>query len=473
MAFDSTELAFAGVGGQAKLLREGKVSVKELVENSLARIERLDPQLNAFRAVYAEQALAEAKTAQRKLRAKEPPPLLGIPVAIKDNVDVAGDVTTHGTQAYGAPAEADAEVVRRVREAGAIIVGRTNVPPLCAMCVTESSAFGFTRNPWDPTRSPGGSSGGSAAAVASGMVPAALASDGAGSIRIPAAFCGLFGLKPQRGRVSTAPMPEHWYGLSMIGWLTRSVADQALMLDATMGATDVDAEAPPPLEQTLSEAAAAKPGKLRIAFSLAIPQGPLGVRLSSESANAVRETAELLRSLGHEVFEEDPDYGPLTFGATAIRAMKGVAEEAHTLPHYERLERRFKSWTRMADAIPASALAWARRVEVSNRERINRIFDRCDVLLTPLATEPAVAVGRWEGMGALRTINGMTRVIPWPGVWNQTGQPAAAVPAGLSADGLPLSAQIIARPNDEPTLVTLAAQLQAERGWLDDRPPVS
>ncbi len=227
---NEADLAFAGVAGQAELLRGGEVSARELVETTVRRIERLDPQLNAFRSVYRERALLEADEAQVSPGSGDERPLLGVPVAIKDNVDVAGDVTTHGTSAYGAPAPEDAEIVARVRAAGAIVVGRTNVPPLCALPATESATFGITRNPWDPDRTPGGSSGGSAAAVAvaAGMVPFALGSDGAGSIRLPSAYCGLFGLKAQRGRVSLAPLPEHWHGMSVVGWITRSVRDSAL-----------------------------------------------------------------------------------------------------------------------------------------------------------------------------------------------------------------------------------------------------
>src|SRR3954451_14550149 len=191
---DAQELAYAGVVRTAELIRSKEVSAREVVENSLARIERLDPALNAFRSIHAEHALEEAKGVTRRLRAKSPPPLLGVPVAIKDNFDVAGDVTTHGSNAYGEPAAHDSEVVRKVREAGAIVVGKTHLPELAALCTTESATFGLSRNPWNPERTTGGSSGGSAAAVAAGMVPAALASDGLGSIRIPAACCGVFGL---------------------------------------------------------------------------------------------------------------------------------------------------------------------------------------------------------------------------------------------------------------------------------------
>jgi amidase len=236
----------------------------------------------------------------------------GIPVAIKDNVAVAGDVTTHGTGAYGPPAAADCEVVRRVKEAGAIVIGRTHVPPLCAMACTESSAWGITRNPWDTARTPGGSSGGSAVAVAAGMVPFALGSDGAGSIRVPSAFCGLFGLKPQRGRISLAPMAEHWKGMTALGWLTRSVRDAAIVYDATLGSTDVDADRPPKPGQSFLEAANSEPQRLRIAWSVELPLPAKAMtRVDPRIKAAVHGTAELLTGLGHDVVERSPDYPPL------------------------------------------------------------------------------------------------------------------------------------------------------------------
>jgi amidase len=470
---DERELAFAGVAGQAELIRRGEVSAREVVETALRRIERLDRELNAFRSVYFEQAVEDAKRAQRRLRAREPPPLLGVPVAIKDNADVAGDVTTHGTSAYGAPANEDAEVVRRIREAGAIIVGKTNLPPLASMSCTESHAFGVTRNPWNIDRSPGGSSGGSAAAVASAMVPAALGSDGAGSIRVPAAFCGIFGLKPQRGRISLAPLPEHWHGMSVFGWLARDVRDTALLFDLTVGATEVDRHRPPPPARPLSDAARSSPGRLRVAYSLAVPPGPPLMRPDAEVRAALLETVEVLESLGHEVREHDPSYGAAFIGSL-IRVAHGVAEEARTLPRWERLERRMRTWTRLAEAtIPKPTLRWALRQEEANAARINRIFDEAEVLLTPVTSEAPIEIGRWEGRGVVWLLNGNARLIPWPNIWNQTGQPAAAVPAGLDSEGLPRSVMLVGRPYDEHTIVSLAAQLEAERGWPNWRPPVS
>src|SRR5256886_1215123 len=298
---DAPELAFAGVLRQAELVRAGEVSPRELVETYLERIDRLDPRLNAFRSVYRERALTEADQAAARLRGGDERPLLGVPVAIKDNTDVAGDVTTHGTNAYGEPAREDAEVVKRVRAAGAIVLGRTHVPPLCALPCTESATWGITRNPWDPTRTPGGSSGGSGAAVAAGLVGAALGTDGAGSIRFPAAFNGVFGLKPQRGRVSLAPLPEHWYGMTVAGWLTRDVRDAAVMYDATMGGNAADRDRSPPPARPFAEAAAAAPGALRVAYSLKPPPGTIGAAPDEEVRRAGLHTADRLRSPGHGV----------------------------------------------------------------------------------------------------------------------------------------------------------------------------
>ncbi|HEX7293623.1 MAG TPA: amidase family protein, partial [Solirubrobacterales bacterium] len=225
------DVAFAGAAKQAEMVRAGEISPTELVRLSLDRIARLDPELNSFRKVFAEKALLEAEQAEARLKAGDERPLLGVPIAIKDEVDIAGEVNTHGTDAFTEPAKEDSEFVRRLREAGAIIVGVTLLPEMAICGFTESATYGVTRNPWDPQRTPGGSSGGSGAAVAAGLVPIASAGDGAGSIRIPAASCGLFGLKPTRGRVSLAPELEGWRGLAVLGSLSRTVLDAALWLD--------------------------------------------------------------------------------------------------------------------------------------------------------------------------------------------------------------------------------------------------
>lgn len=468
-----TDLAFAGVAGQRAALRDGDLTPRDLVEQALARIERLDPQLNAFRRVFFDEALRDADAALAAVRDGDERPLLGIPVAIKDNVDVAGDVTTHGTEAYGAPAQQDCEIVRRVRAAGAIIIGRTNVPPLCAMPSTESQAWGITRNPWDTTRSPGGSSGGSAAAVAAGIVPLALGSDGGGSIRLPAAFCGLFGLKPQRGRVSLAPLPEHWHGMSSLGWLARDVTDAAIALDATFGNVPGDRDTPPAPATSFAEAAATEPGRLRIAWSTSVPAGLRGVvRVDADVRDAVRATAELLEQLGHEVVERAPDYPILLQQMISARVLPGVAEDVATLPRPERLERRFQHYARLGRAL-SGRVAAARRAEPRIAARMNAIFDDVDVVLTPVAPTAAFDAGRWEGRSTLRALLGSTDAITFTSPWNYTGQPAASVPAGMTSDGLPLAVQLITRRDDETTIFRLAAQLAEARSWTDRRPPVS
>ena len=459
---DPRDLAFAGLEGQAALIRRGDVSARELVETCLKRIDRLDPRLNAFRAVYRDRALTEADQAQARLRGGDERPLLGVPIAVKDNIDVAGDVTTHGTSAYGEPAREDAEVVKRVRAAGAIVLGRTSVPPLCALPVTESATFGITRNPWDLGRSPGGSSGGSAAAVAAGLVPAALGSDGGGSIRLPSAFTGLFGLKAQRDRVPLTPLREHWHGLSVVGWLARSVRDSALLYDLTSDG----------LERPLADAATSPPPALRIAYSLAVPPGYMA-KVDGRVRRAVLDTVELLRSVGHEVGEQDPAHAFEDYLAVNARVMRGVSDEAATLPHRERLDRRFRRITALAARIPDGALARARRGEAEIAGRLLELFDRVDVLVTPVCPVPPLDATRFEGLGAARTLDASGRMIPFTAPWNQTGQPAAAVPAGFTEDGLPLSVQLIGRPGDEATLVALAGQLERERPWADRRPPVS
>jgi amidase len=346
------------------------------------------------------------------------------------------------------------------------------VPPLCALSCTESPTWGVTRNPWDRNRTPGGSSGGSAAAVAAGLVPAALGSDGAGSIRTPASYCGLFGLKAQRGRVSLSPMAEHWHGMSVVGWLARGVLDSALLYDATMGPGPVDRDRPEPPARPFAEAARNAPGKLRIAWSLKVPPGTPGVRVAEEVSAAVRETAELLGSLGHDVAERDPDYGLAAPPSTA-RIMRGIGDEALGLPHYERLDRRFRRWTRLSRLIPDALLAQARAAEPANAARINRVFESCDVLLAPVTPELAFPVNRWESRSLPVVLDGNSRIIVFNSVWNQTGQPAAAVPAGWTDDGLPRAVQLVGRPGDEPTLLSLAAQLEAERPWADRRPPAA
>ena len=453
------------------MVRAGEVSPTELVRLHLERIERLDPSLNSFRVVLAERALLEAKQAEARLEGGDERPLLGVPIALKDEVDLAGETTTRGTDAFPDPASADSEMVRRLREAGAIVVGKTLLPELAICGFTESATWGVSRNPWDPQRTPGGSSGGSAAAVAAGLVPIASASDGAGSIRIPAACCGLFGLKPQRGRVSMAPHLEHWNGLSANGCVSRTVIDTALWLDVVSGGSE-EPGAPPPPERPFVEAAKSLPGKLRIAYSTAAPRALAPATVSAEAEAPVAEMAETLHSLGHETVAQDPDWGSI--GNNSVpRYLRGIAEDVAQVPRPERLERRTRAMGRLGGLIPDRLFEQARGAAQADAARVNAIFDSHDVLMTPVMGGTALPVRRWEGRGGLWTLLGMSRFYPYCIPWNHLGNPSMAVPAGFAADGMPLSVQIVGRPGDEATLLSLAAQLEAERPWADKRPPIS
>src|SRR5690349_19066925 len=291
---------FPTLGNQLFALASGSVTSVELVRRSLDAIEASQPTLNAFRVVLRESALAEAAAADRKRAAGQDHstlPLLGIPIAVKDDVDVAGVPTRFGADGEVADALADAEVVRRLRAAGAVIVGKTNTCELGQWPFTSGPAFGHTRNPWSAEHTPGGSSGGSAAAVAAGLVPAALGSDGAGSVRIPAAWTNLVGIKPQRGRISTWPEAEAFHGLTVNGPLARTVADAALLLDVAAGPHAGDRHTPEPINAT--EAVGRDPGRLRIALSLSIPFTATKTALDPEVEAATRRMAATLRKLGH------------------------------------------------------------------------------------------------------------------------------------------------------------------------------
>jgi amidase len=456
MLTDTDELHYAGAARQAELLRSGALCAPELTELYLERIARLDGRLNAFRVVRAERAREDALTAQERLDACDAAPLLGVPIAVKDNMDLAGELTTHGTGLVVEPARADAEAVRRLRAAGAVIVGKTNLPELALWGhLTDSQTWGATRNPWDLERTPGGSSGGGAAAVAAGLAAVALASDGGGSIRIPAACCGLFGIKPQRGRVPLAPDDDHWLGLTSFGPIARSVADAALVVDVLSGSS------------AFARAARSAPRALRVAVSTkpALPAKPRPDVLA-----AVSSTAALLRELGHDVRERDPDYGELR-PLILPRYTRGAWLDAQQLGGGRGLERRTRGMVRLGSAMGRAA-ARTRAKEVHRAERINALFDEHDVLMTPVTAAPPPLAVHVTGRGALRTFFGSTPYVCYTAVWNLTGQPAASVPAGFGGDGLPTAVQLVGRPDDEATVLALAAQIEAARPWAAARPPL-
>jgi amidase len=457
---DGADLAYAGAARQARLVRDREISTRELVAATLERIGRVGPALNAFRVVFAERALAEAEQADARRGAGDDRPLLGVPVAVKDDADVAGEATMHGTSANGRPASRDSDVVARLRAAGAIVVGKTNVPELTIWPFTETLSYGATRNPWSLDHTPGGSSGGSGAAVASGLCGVALGSDGAGSIRIPSAFCGVFGIKPQRGRIPLGPgRTEAWHGLVHLGPLARHVADAALFLDVAAAA------------EGFARAAATPPGPLRVAVSTTVPPGALG-RLGADQRRALDETAAVLRSLGHEVADRPLEFTPTAGADVVARFLRGIHDEAAAMPHPERLEPRTRSMARLGALVAPAAIARLRAAEPALRARVDAVFAHADVVLTPGPSGPPFRVGRFQRRGALVTFNASAAKVPWYGIFNATGQPAASVPAGFDGGGLPLAVQLVGRAGDEATLLSLAAQIEAERPWAERRPPV-
>jgi amidase len=462
------QIAYASAATQARMVADGTITALELLEIHLARISRLNPKLNAYRVVFNDSARAAATTAAEFLDgrkgAEQVPLLLGVPVAVKDDLDVAGEVTTRGTMAHCAVATKDAEVVRRLRAAGAIIIGKSAVPELCMWPFTETVSFGPTRNPWNTDRTPGGSSGGGAAAVAAGLATLAVGSDAGGSIRNPATWCGLYGIKPQRGRVPTAPDDDAWYGLGVVGPLTRTVEDAALFLDATTST-------PPPIGGFVA-AAARTPARLRIAISIKRPP-PLFGPVGHAQRAAVHEAGKLLRQLGHKVVLRDPDYPAAATAGFLPRYLRTIHDNVASMPHPERLESRTRAMARMGGLVSDQHIAALRNAEAALSRRVQRIFDDVDVLITPGTAAGPSRIGAYQRRGAIGTLALALSGVPYHAVFNVTGQPAAVIPWGLDHDGIPLSLQLVARGGDEATLLSLSTQIETARPWNHRRPAVS
>jgi amidase len=446
---DPVAVAFAGVVGQRELLRSGALTAVELLDICLDRIDRYDGRLNAFQTVFRDRARAEAAAADDAGLATDDRPLLGVPVAIKDNVAVEGHAASMGTGSPEPAAARDAELVRRLRAAGAVVVGTTRLPELALWPFTESASWGATRNPWSLEHTPGGSSGGSAAAVAAGLVAAAHASDGGGSIRIPAANCGLVGLKPQRGRVSLAPDQEHWHGLSSAGMLTRSVADSALLLDVlTEGAVPDDL---------------AEPGSLRISWTV---KGGVPTPVDPAVRRGLDAVLTALRDLGHAVEEAAPSYAGVQ-ESFLTRYARGVRDDLVRLVDPSATEARTRAVAAMGARMPDALLARARRLGDDAAARLADLPGGADVLVLPTVPHPALRVGVMTGM---RTLALAGRVTPFTAPWNVTGQPALSLPAGLSDDGLPVAVQLVGKPDSEALLLRVAAQLERVLDWPSRRP---
>jgi amidase len=457
-----TDLSRAGVAETAQLIADGELTSRAVVEEALARIGATDPGLNAFSLVLADEARAEAAARDEQVASGASlGPLHGVPIAIKDEIDVAGTVTSFGGEANSTPVAADAEVVRRLRAAGAVIVGKTTMPEFGAFPYTESASRGVTRNPWDRTRTPGGSSGGTAVAVAAGMVPAGIGGDGGGSIRIPSACCGLFGLKPQRGRVSFAPQPHLWWALGTAGPLTRTVLDSAIVYDVIRGSLETDlfraGDAP-----SFTEAARREPGRLRIGWSTR--SAARGVRPDPVHVRAVADAARLLTDLGHDVREVDPRY-PDPTAAFVPQFLGGLRTESDAVEHFARLERRTRETYRLGSWVRPRVIDWALAATEKVSARANRVFDDVDVLLTPAIAHRPPLVGRLDGVGTVGAALRAMPAIAYAALWNVAGNPAASVPFGIAADGLPTAVQLVGRTDDEATLLSLSAQLEQARPW--------
>ncbi len=431
----------------AALVQSGQVSAVDVVSAHLERIDAVDSSVGAFQIVRRDRAIAEAAALMNRPD-RHLLPLAGVPVAIKDNVPVEGEPMRIGSLATPErPSAADHETVKRLRDAGAIVVGLTRVPELCVWGTTDS-AFGVTRNPWNPRRTAGGSSGGSAAAVAAGMAPIALGADGMGSIRIPAASCGVFGLKPGPGVVPSGLGVSSWNGMAENGPLATTVDDGALMLSVLAARPDL--------------ARPQVPGALRIAVSTQPPVS--GTRLDRELAEAVRSTAQKLADAGHRVEHADPPRPPLRI-VSGIFAhwFGGAAEEAAALDIH-RLEGRTRTHVRIGAFAerrglvrPADREAW--------RQMNDAFFDRFDLLVTPVIASSPIEADGWSRRGWLANVYANVRFAPFTGGWNFAGYPAASVPAGRHSNGLPLSVQIVGSRGREGLILSLARQLEMLQPW--------
>ncbi len=472
----TNDLLFKPAGELATLVRTGQVSSTELVTAALERIEQLQPTLNAFVHIDAARALEQAA----QIGPDDDRPFAGVPIAIKDTTAVAGMPYTMGSDLFGdfVPGH-DSYVTRRIRDAGFVLVGKTNMPEFGILPVSEPRRFGPVRNPWDTGRTPGGSSGGAAAAVASGMVPLAHGSDGGGSIRIPAACTGLVGLKPTRGRISRGPDLGDDL-LVQDGVLTRTVAETAAMLDILSGYEVGDATWAPPPPEPFTAALKKEPNRLRIGYTLTTP---IDAPLDPECERATLEAAQLLSELGHDVEEVAAPWGEqdlletftLAFGTPIALGIFFGGMVSGREPSEELVEP--LSWTMWNGIRERSALDYLlARTQLGAISRgIVALWESHDVVMTPALAERPVPIGEIDSCSddPWDDFRRSGRFTPFTALYNVTGQPAMSVPLFHGDDGLPTAVQIAARPADEATLLSLAAQLETARPWADRRPELA
>jgi amidase len=456
---NSVDRAFTPALQLAESIRAREVSPLEIVNLYLERIDRLNPELGSYFTVTADRAIALASSQTEQLaglnKSQELPPFFGVPIGIKDLTPVAGVPCTYGTQALlGNISSYSESVVWRIEAAGFNILGKTATSQIGSLPYTEPEGFPPARNPWNLDYTPGGSSGGSGAAVAAGLCAIAQGSDGGGSIRGPASCCGLVGIKPSRGRVSWAPVGDYLSGISANGPLARTVADAAALLDVISGYTTGDPYWIPDSNPTFLEASRQKPGKLRIAFSTDIP--PVG-EADDICQQAVLETVKLLTDLGHDVEPGCPDFTGLSEPFIAIW-QSGAAASGIPGPALEPMNR----WLLERTISAGEYLRAVNQMQVISR-RIVGFFEKFDVLVLPTYLHSPIRVGEWADLSCEETLQ---RIINWIAPcppFNASGLPAIALPAILDNNGLPVGIQIIGRPAAEATLIALAAQMEAAK----------
>ncbi|MFL6089316.1 MAG: amidase [Aeromicrobium sp.] len=442
------DVVSAGPIAQVALMRGGDLSSRELTEATIQALLRENPALNAVVEVLAGDAVARADEADRRRAGGEDGPLLGVPIVVKNEHDIAGHVTAQGSRAVTQLARSDGEIVQRLRAAGMPIVATSALPELATSGFTESDAYGVTRNPRDLDRTPGGSSGGSAALVAAGAVGIATASDGAGSIRIPAACCGLPGFKPTQG---TMPGSGGWHNMSTQGCLTRQLKDAALYLE-TFG----------DFKGSLVDASSHAPRRLRIGVTFA---GAVPVKMAPIEAgvrDALQRSADLLSDLGHDVRPVDLKYGAAPKALT-VRYLAGIAQSAAEVDTPALLQRNTRGMATLGRAFPVPAIAMAQRL---GREWGDTVHEKLgvDVLLTPVMTGVAPQVGRFAGKSGLATVLAMNAFYPYTAQWNHAGLPAVSLPAGADDNGRPFAVQLIAQRGTDADLMSLAGQVEGRLG---------
>jgi amidase len=464
------DLAFAPALLQAQLIRQGEVSPSELVELYLERIQQLDSQLGSYFTVVGDRALAEAKVKTEQLAqtndTSELPPFFGVPIAIKDLNSVEGIRCTYGTPVLRDKIAAyDDGVTMRIKQAGFTILGKTATSELGSLPYTEPLGFPPARNPWNLDYTPGGSSGGAAAAVAAGLSPIAQGSDAGGSIRGPAFCCGLVGIKPARGRISYAPVGDYQSGIASNGPIARTVADAAALLDMMSGYVTGDPYWLPNPKTSFLDATRQSPAQLRIAFSTSIP--PLG-EASEICQKHVRETVQRLEAMGHVVEPGCPDCSGLIEPFTKVWSA-GVASAGIPKEVLSPMNR----WIAEQSGSAGEYLQAVTQMQIVAR-RIVMFFEAFDVLVLPTYLYPAIRVGEWADLSPEETLQNIINwIAPCP-PFNATGLPAIALPTGFdSATGLPVGVQLVGRPAAETTLIALATQLEAAKPWIHNRPAIA